>query len=564
MSTRADFVGRARARLLDRYPEARVLDDDTALLVDLPGQAAMLHVFSSTQDEAEWVRTLPEPDDALDLRTHLIVLLRPDSLRAALLHGDREIPWIRQFPGLSTLLVCDQGRSLRFVDRALLDRHGLDAESAFQIALENTWRTLESRIHRVGEGVQELTCSGILETSLLVCDPLWDAIADELGPVTVAVPSRSCVLLARRDRTEAQAALDQRLLTALAAPDLLLPFVYERWGGAWVLSRRPSTAVSAYAARMVTVREMRAQRGRIEEVATEVVPGLFQVIQAKDAATPPGQVTDAELEALEAERGARMRPELTQEADGLLSLTDRGGSAADLVHSAVFEQLAPHRLIGLPSRDVVLLAPPELAEKLRQRVAAIHGAAGTEALSRHIFSFTDQGLQFWPSSHTCERCTSLNAPGARFCWNCGHSVCEPLLWRWTWESVLPTALIVGPFWLVGGVQHWFFTTWMIWGEVYVLGWVLRARWDGYSTAQALGAWLASVYRWMVVFAPVICLVRLPSWIELLLLGPGYSVSGVLGWGMQLLSVPLLAGLFVATVRVLGWEAVDPRNPYPPT
>ena len=585
------FVQDVCTRLRAQHPDAQVFDDVDAVIVHHQGAGAMLHPLGALWEQVDgqnapamaasierWIATLPVPDAALELLPNLRVLVRPRTVHATLVAGQLWIVQRDRIPGLDTLLVCAQGASLRLVDRALVDAGGLDVDAAFERATQNTWEALQPLVSRTTDGtLLELRCAGVDAATLLALPPLWASLQAELwaslqaelwaslqaerGALVVGVPLRSLLWVVSEEDAEGQDELDRRLLAAAGRPEQLSGAVYTQWGAQWVVAREPSTAVSRYEARIVTVRELRELRPGIEDRTQVIAPGVFRVFQAREGA-PVGQMSEADLAELLAERAAHRRTRLTTEPDGTMLLTDAGGPAADLVLGGSFDQLDPSLLLGLPSRGSVVLAPPHLEQQLRLKVRGIFDAAGADALSCHLFTREARGLRFWPSERPCDNCGSVYPSTAKFCWSCGESVCERLLWRWTSESLVPTALIIIPFWLAGGETHWFFTTWLIWGEVYVLGWIPRARFKGYSTAQALGGWIDSVYRWVVVFAPLICLLRFPGWVQLLLAGPELSLSGALGWAMQLASVPLLAALFVLTVRVLGWSAVDPRHPYP--
>ena len=144
-------------------------------------------------------------------------------------------------PGAPAMLVSDSERAVRYVDSEAVAATGLSDEEAFQHAAERLVDELNASVeeHLRDDGVRMFTCGGTYEASLMVVGPFWDREVEQHGPLLVAIPARDLCFAAPKSDPEAVSALEAIVRDCFErdVPYLLVPNLYERVDGRWVVHR---------------------------------------------------------------------------------------------------------------------------------------------------------------------------------------------------------------------------------------------------------------------------------------------------------------------------------------
>jgi hypothetical protein len=214
-------------------------------LIRLDGLLERLNT-TGTDREAEYKR-LETNIGAMLIRTdpfkpeQLRVVIRPtaaiDTFETESAAGD--VPNVvvrRPFIGdLEEVVVGDTPTTIALMPATRLVDLQLSAEQAFERGRANTISETAAIGWRVVNGLLEVRTSSGYDTSLLVQDEAWTAIAQRLGgPVAVIIPTREKIVIARADRPRDLVRLRAILAAEAKGTRLLSRKIWVRRGTTWV------------------------------------------------------------------------------------------------------------------------------------------------------------------------------------------------------------------------------------------------------------------------------------------------------------------------------------------
>ncbi len=290
-------------------------------------------------------------------------MVRAPAFAEELHEGGLVFPVLDAVPGVATLLVSDTGHAVRYLDGAAIEALGLSASGAFRTAADQLLQELDVQRHEGTDGTWMFTAGGTYEASLMVFDPLWEIQEEELGPLLVGIPARDLCLAAPKADAAAVAALEAAVQDAFdrEVPYLLVPHLYERKAGMWSLAGSVQAPNAAHRLRTIRFADREAwlldpeADAEVLCVAPELLTGA--VPRDDEDAFDPHVTQDDLRQALE-DRMLAQRPELSTDASGITTLTDRGGDAVELgLYGATLEAaLEEDSLVAFPSLDLVLAA----------------------------------------------------------------------------------------------------------------------------------------------------------------------------------------------------------------
>jgi len=328
-------------------------------------------------------------------------------------------------PGAPAMLVSDSERAVRYVDSEAVAATGLSDEEAFQHAAERLVDELNASVeeHLRDDGVRMFTCGGTYEASLMVVGPFWDREVEQHGPLLVAIPARDLCFAAPKSDPEAVSALEAIVRDCFErdVPYLLVPNLYERVDGRWVVHRDVLGATHGVATMPMAVAKRWVDGADVPFLCN--APGLVTLAVDGDGAVAEG-ATEEDLRRAMEEAVRAHRAELETDDEGITTLSQPGGGAVEnALFGAWFEEvLGADSLLALPSRDVVLTGSVAKEGLLRARAAEVYAAAGTRQLTTRLYRLAEDGhFAPWPTME-CSDCGMEVAATDVLCWNCHEAV----------------------------------------------------------------------------------------------------------------------------------------------